>query len=63
MGIQGNLKGTYWEPGKKNLNSFRPPSQNLKGEKQGTLSACLGLTIGCIKFLFPKVFNTIFGLG
>jgi hypothetical protein len=29
---------------------------------QGTLSACLDLTIGCIKFLFPKEFITIFGL-
>jgi hypothetical protein len=29
---------------------------------QGTLSAYLGLTIGCMKFLFPKEFVTIFGL-
>jgi hypothetical protein len=37
--------------------------QNLKGKKkQGTLSACLGLPIGSIKFLFPKKLVTIFGL-
>jgi hypothetical protein len=30
---------------------------------KGTLSACLGLPIGCMKFLFPKEFVTIFGLG
>jgi hypothetical protein len=36
----------------------------LKEKKQGTLSACLGLLpIGCMKFLFPKEFITIFGLG
>jgi hypothetical protein len=29
---------------------------------QGTLSACLGLPIGCMKFLFTKEFTTIFGL-
>jgi hypothetical protein len=31
-------------------------------KKQGTLSACLGLHIGCTKFLFPKEFVTIFGV-
>jgi hypothetical protein len=40
-----------------------PLPQNLKGKKQGTLSACLGLPIGCMNFLFPKEFVTIFGLG
>jgi hypothetical protein len=30
---------------------------------QGTVSACLGLPIGCMNFLFPKEFITIFGLG
>jgi hypothetical protein len=41
-----------------------PPSQNLKGKKKkGTLNAFLGLPIGCMKFLFPIEFLTIFGLG
>jgi hypothetical protein len=40
--------------------SFSPP---LKGKKQGTLSACSGLPIGCMAFLFPKEFVTILGLG
>jgi hypothetical protein len=38
-------------------------TQNLKGKKQGTLSACLGLPIGSMKFLFPKELVTVFGLG
>jgi len=37
--------------------------QNLKGKKARHLSAFLGLPIGCMKFLFPKLFITIFGLG
>jgi hypothetical protein len=40
-----------------------PLPQTQKEKKQGTLSACLGLTIGCMKFLFPKEFVMIFGLG
>jgi len=60
----GNLKGTYWEPGK--LKTPSPPfklKRNFKWWRtQGTLSACLGLPIGCMKFLFPKEFITIFGL-
>jgi hypothetical protein len=30
---------------------------------QGTLSACMGLPIGYMKFFLPKEFVTIFGLG
>jgi hypothetical protein len=37
--------------------------KTYKGKKQSTLSACLGLPIGCMKFLFWKEFLTIFGLG
>jgi len=45
-------------------NSPQPPQNKPKKEKeQGTLIACLGLPIGCMKFLFPKDFVTIFGLG
>jgi hypothetical protein len=55
---------THWEPGKNEKKSFSLPlpHPNLKGKKS-TLSACLGLPIGCMKFLFPKEFITIFGLG
>jgi hypothetical protein len=38
------------------------PSTHLNLErqkKQGTLTACLGLHIGYMKFLFPKEFITI----
>jgi hypothetical protein len=40
-----------------------PTPQNIKGKKQGTLIACSSLPIGCMKFLFPKEFITIFSLG
>jgi len=39
------------------------PPQLKKLKKQGALSACLILPVGCMKFLFPKEFATIFGLG
>jgi hypothetical protein len=39
-----------------------PPRLNGK-KKQAALSACLGLHIGCMKFLFQKEFVKIFGLG
>jgi hypothetical protein len=64
--------GTYWElkgniVGTRefcNKSSSKPPLPPLtkKEKMQGTLSACLGLHIGCMKFLFPKEFITIFGL-
>jgi hypothetical protein len=43
------------------------PANNLKGQKARPLEHMLGpkimLPIGCTKFLFPKEFFTIFGLG
>jgi hypothetical protein len=39
------------------------PPETSKEKKQSTLSACLGLPIGWMKFVFPKEFVTIFGLG
>jgi len=63
-----NLVGTHWEVGKK-WKTFLAPlphpphPKTLKEKKQGTLSACSGLPIGCMKFLFPKEFVTVFSLG
>jgi hypothetical protein len=57
--------GTHWER-RKNEKILLPPSKEkrTKGKKkQGTLSACLGVPIGCMAFLFPKEFVTILGLG
>jgi hypothetical protein len=59
--------GTHWDPGKNEKKSFpslplHPPKLKRK-HNQGTLSACLGLPIGYMKFLFPNEFITIFGLG
>jgi hypothetical protein len=58
--------GTHWEPKKnekKSSRPFRPSSQNLKGRKARHLECTLGPSIGCMKFLFPTEFVTIFGLG
>jgi len=46
---------THWNQGKMMPLLCRLPP-NLTGKKQGTLSARLGLPIGCVKFLFPKEF-------
>jgi hypothetical protein len=40
-----------------------PHPKTLKEKKQGTLSAYSGLSIGCMKFFFPKEFVTVFSLG
>jgi hypothetical protein len=54
----GNTLGTK-EKCKKNP----PPLETSKEIKQSTLSPCLVLPIGCMKFVFKKEFLTIFGLG
>ncbi len=57
-----NRVGTHWEPEKIWKKILSPPK--LKKKKgQATLSAWLGLPIDCMKFIFPKQFITIFGLG
>jgi hypothetical protein len=38
------------------------PTQNLKENKSRHFECMLSLPIGCMKFLFPKLFATIFGL-
>jgi hypothetical protein len=40
-----------------------PLSQNLKEKKTRHFENMLTLRIGCMKFLFPKLFITNFGLG
>jgi hypothetical protein len=42
--------GTHLEPGKNEKKNPSPGPRNLKGTKQGTLSACLGVPIGSMKF-------------
>ncbi len=72
----GNPLGTWKEHSAKTLGSREKwkkislaphpsplPPQNIKGKKQGTLSACLAFPIACMKCLFPKNFVTIFGMG
>jgi hypothetical protein len=49
---------------KEKRKTFLPPSQkNLKEQKSRHFQCMLSLPIGCMKFLFPKLFVTISGLG
>jgi hypothetical protein len=50
----------HWEEGRKI--KITPPTPPPKG-KTGPILSMLGFPIGCIKFIFPKLFITIFGLG
>jgi len=63
--LDGNSKGTHWEPreNKNKIPSPPPPNKIKKKKKKNTVNECLSLLIGCKKFLFPKEFITIFGLG
>jgi hypothetical protein len=49
--------GTHWEQGgKKNLSPLAPSKR-----KNWTVHECmLSLSVGCMKFLFTKLFITIF---
>jgi hypothetical protein len=47
---------------KKKLPPPAPHTQNLKEKKSRHFECMLSLPIGCMKFLFPKLFVTIFGL-
>jgi hypothetical protein len=58
--LKGNIVGTHWELGKNEKNPSSPP--NLKRKKARHLDCMLGLSIGGMKFSFPKEF-TIFCLG
>jgi hypothetical protein len=40
-----------------------PRQKKLKRKKPRHFECMLSLPIGCMKFLFPKLFVTIFGLG
>jgi hypothetical protein len=57
----GKILGTHWELERNIVRTHWEARKNEK--KQGTLSACLGLPIGCMKFLFPKDFIANFGMG
>ncbi len=57
--LNGNIVGSHWEPGKNGEKILPPAPQDVNGKKQGTLSACFGLAIGCMKLLIPKKFVTL----
>ncbi len=57
--LEKNIVQTHWEPGKNEKKNPSPPPppphQTWNENKQGTLSACLGLPIiGYMKFVLPK---------
>jgi hypothetical protein len=55
---------THWEQNKNEKNPPPlPPTQNLKEKKSRHFVGMLSLPIGCMKFLIPKLFVTIFGPG
>jgi hypothetical protein len=51
----GDVKGTCWEQKKKEKIS---PTPKLKRKKSRHFECMLSLPIGCMKFLFPKLFAT-----
>jgi len=61
--------GTHWELEGNTLGTMEkrkktsPPNLKLKRKKSRHFECMLSLPIGCMKFLFPKLFITIFGLG
>jgi hypothetical protein len=60
------MMGTHWElEGNKGKMKKIPPSSptNIKEKKLRHFQCMLSPPIGCMKFLFPKLFITIFGLG
>ncbi len=57
-----NRMGTHWQQEKIWKKILSPPKIKKK-KKQSTLSAWLGLPIDCMKFILPKEFVTIFGVG
>jgi hypothetical protein len=58
--------GTHWEEGKINKKSLSPPPvpiPHMSIRKKLDCLSVLSLSIGCMKFLFPKLFITVFHLG
>ncbi len=66
---QGNMRRTYWEhignkEEKQKKKNLPPPHPQREKKKNRAHHECmLSLPIGCMKFLFPKLLVTIFGLG
>jgi hypothetical protein len=54
--------GTHWEQNK-NPKNPPPPLSKPKRKKLGPLEGMLSLLIGCMEFVFLKLFATIFDLG
>jgi len=60
--LDGNMTVTHWEQAEKTKNPSLPLP--LQKEKNWVVHDCmLSHPIGCMKFLFPKLLITSFGLG
>jgi hypothetical protein len=63
------MRRTYWEhignkEEKQKKKNLPPPHPQREKKKNRAHHECmLSLPIGCMKFLFPKLLVTIFGLG
>jgi len=62
LGTHWELEATCWEQ-RINEKKSPPSSPQLKRKKNQGIECMLNLSVGCMKFLFPKLFVTIFGLG
>jgi hypothetical protein len=56
---QGNMLGTDWEHRRKKQTITPPPTPPPKGKNRAHNECMLSLPVGCMKFLFPKLFVTI----
>jgi hypothetical protein len=55
---------THWEQGRpKKKKTLPTPTHHQKGKIKAHHECMLGLPIGCMKFLVPKLFVTVFRLG
>jgi len=63
MGIHWELEGNILRAKENEKNPPPPPTKNLKENKSRHFECMLSFSIDCMKFLFPKLFITIFGLG
>jgi hypothetical protein len=56
------MKGQRLNKEQKQKTTPPPPPSSPKRKNQGHHECMLSLPIGCMKFRFPKLFVTIFGL-
>jgi hypothetical protein len=63
LGIPWELDGNTFAVDKKNQKKVHSPTPEKPERKKKKKRCTLSLLIGCIKYLFPKVFVTIYSMG